>query len=297
MKNKILLITFLSITLILCYSSVIAPGPNMHLKLALSAINDPEVNNTLIANIIQNNLDACFVGVEYADSGIFEYYTNFKAYAGLHNYNMVDELLKLAKNDRDRAFAYCWKLHLAADSVSHNFFVPAEIRKTKLPNYIIHPIKELKIEGNYLDIRSNRMMEGHKEFDELVTKAAGRDWSGEAEKLNSIIGGGMFYDKAYAPDTVTYWGKLQNFFYKYIAYFVNDESEVDLYNLAYQESKAVLRGETNSLDPSGEEALMRADQETQLWLYLITLIVIIIIFYLSFRWNLIGFNKNKFKIR
>lgn len=294
MKNKFLFIIGM-VFLVMLMTKVPAPGPNFHLyTLDKSLAEEPDA---LITRIILENYDACLCGMMYADVGIFEYYTNFKEYAGLHNYNVPDEILRLAKNDRDRAFAYCWKIHLATDAISHNYFVPAEIRKTKLPNDIIHPIKELKLEGDYLDSRSNHMMEIHQEFDDIVKQATGRDWSDEAGKLNTIIGGSAFYSEAYAPETSTFWGRFQNQFYKFISNFVNDKSVIDMEKLTLEETKKILRGETPSLDPSGEEALRRADKDTQLWLYGISLFIIIIIFYLSFRWNLIGFSRKKIQIK
>lgn len=297
MKSKIFLLMLGTIILFSCYYPVIAPGPNLHLFTINQALADPSVNDTLIANIIETNYDACLAGIEYADVGIFYYYLDFKEYAGLHNYNVVDEMLRVARNDRDISFAYCYKLHLAGDAVSHNFYVPAVIKKTKLPNYIIHAPAELLLEGRYLDPRANRMMERHAEFDWLVEKATGKDWSTDADKLNTILGGGEFYSKAYKPDTTSWWGKAQNQVYKYAIYFVPANTEVDLKSLMIEEEKAVLRGETGSLSPSGEIALRNADASTALFLYLGTFIIIIIIFYLGFRWNIIGFSKNKLKIR
>jgi hypothetical protein len=155
----------------------------------------------------------------------------------------------------------------------------------------LHPVKELSVEGNYLDARSNHMMEKHAEFDKLVEDATGRDWSAEAEKLNTIIGGGQFYSKAYNPDTGTSWGKVQNTFYSSLAYFIGPDSTVDLYKLDLDECRAVLRGETNSFDPSGSLALQTADEETSLWLYVGSFIIILIIFILSFYFKIIGFSK------
>lgn len=295
MKKEEIIWILVAISVMFAVSSVIAPGPNLHLFTLEEGMNETE--ETLIKGIIESNYDACLAGLVYADVGIFEYYTNFKAYKGLHNYNVVEEMLNIARNDRDRAFAYCYKIHLAGDSVSHNFYVPAAIKRTKLPNYIIHPIQELKIEGHYLDPRANRLMERSQEFDWLVEQASGRDWSTEARRLNVILGGGQFYDKAYAPDSSTFWGRFQNSLYRIVGHLVSEESSIDLKELMVEETKAVLRGETNSLDPSGEESLMRADQSTQLWLYALTFLTIIIVFYLSFRWNIIGFRKGRFKIK
>lgn len=296
MNKKTLLLSFIFMSLLLLPLGS-SPGPNLHLNGLDEILADPTVNDTLIANMINENYDACLAGLEYPDVGIFEYYTNFKAYAQLHDYNVVEEMLRVARNDRDKTFAYCYKIHLAEDSPSHNFYVPAAIRRTKLPNYIIHPIQELKVEGRYLDPRANRLMERHEEFDWLVEKATGRDWSKEADNLNLILGGGNFYSKAYKPETTSWLGKFQNAFYRIIEPLTSEETEVDLRKLMIEEGKAVLRGETGSLDPSGERALMEADKQTQLWLYIGTAIIIIIIFFITWRWRIIGFSREKFKIR
>lgn len=289
MRKLFFIVAFGLFATLLFINLVPAPGPNFHLNVTNTVLADPEVNDTLIAKIITENYDDCLSGLAYADVGIFEYYTNFKAYKSLHNYNTVEELLRLAKDDGDRAFAYCFKLHLSQDGISHNFYVPAAIKRTKLPNYIIHPITELKLEGNFLDPRATRLMERHAEFDELVAQASGRDWSDEAKKLNVILGGGEFYSKAYNPSSTTTFGKIQRGFFWIINRFVSEEDWTDLYRLSIEESKAVLRGETSSLDPSGEAALLAADKETQLWLYLGTFIVIILVFVVSFKKKWIGF--------
>lgn len=294
--NKIYSVWSFTLLMILLSTNIIsAPGPNFHLYVLDKSLElEPDA---LITQIILDNYDACLAGMTYPDVGIFEYWTNFKAYAGLHNYNVPEELLRLAENDRQRAFAYCWKIHLAPDGISHNYYVPAGIEKSKIPNYLYHPVKELKLEGNYLDPRSQHMLEIHAEFDEIVEKATGRDWTPEAEKLSKIIGGGDFYSEAYAPETETFFGKFQNSIYRFVSLFVNDKSAVDMERLSIEETRKVLRGETPSIDPSGRDALRKADQDTQLWLYGITFLFIALIYYLSFRWNLIGFSKNKFKIR
>jgi hypothetical protein len=298
MKNKLLILSLSSVFLTILFCNLVpAPGPNFHFVTVNEILHEAGTNSTLIAKLINDNFDACLVGFEYPDVGIFEYYTNFKDYAGTHNYNVPDEALRIAKNDRERVFAYCYKLHLAEDSVSHNFFVPVTIKKTKLPNYLVHPIQELKIEGRYLDPRANHMMEKHAEFDKLAEKATGRDWSKEAEKLNILIGGGQFYSKAYNPNTGTTWGKIQNQFYALLVKVVPITTEVDLAKLCKEEARAVLRGETNDLDPSGEFALQSADKETQLWLYVGSFIIIAIIFGLSFYFRIIGFSKKGFRER
>ena len=270
----------LSVLILILYTkNVESWGPNFHLNVTTEGLMESEP--TLIKQLIVDNLDGCYAGLIYADVGIFYYYTNFKLYRGLHNYNTVDEILRLAENNKERAFAYCFKIHLAEDSISHNFFVPAAIKRTKIPNYIIHPIVELRIEGLYLNPIANRLMERHAEYDKLVEKATGRDWSSEASKLNTILGGGNFYTQAFAADSSTFIGRTQNKLFKFVALFVSDKSVIDYYRLSVDAAKGVIRGETNNLDPSGEKALREADKSTQLTLYIVTILIIIVIFWIS----------------
>lgn len=288
MKTKIFGILFLSL---FCLSMVSAWGPQTHYYIVTQALEQSP--DTLIEDIIEDNWNACLAGIQYPDVGIFEYYTNFKDYQALHNYNTVDRMLSLAKTDEDRAFAYCFKMHLAADAVSHANYVPGRIRATKLPNYLLHPIAELKIEGYYLDEVGFRLMEDHRRFDWLVEEASGRDWSGEADKLNTILGGGNFYAEGFVPTSVTLFAKAQNVFYKLLKIVVPEKTGKEYIDYSIKECVAVLRGETGDIDPSGEQALRAADSETQIWLYVISFIIIAILFVVSFKYKIIGFPKLK----
>jgi len=284
MKLKTILIFFI---FLIAVPMALGWGEGTHLNITTVALSGED---TLISNIIRDNLDACYSGLEYPDVGIFYYYTNFKVYAGLHNYNTVDEMLKIATTDRQRAFTYCYKLHLAEDGISHNYYVPYMIKKYKLNNYLIHPVVELKIENFYTTIshRENRLMENHAEFDPFVQKATGQDWSKDAEKLNKILGGGNLYSEGFTDSTTT-WGKFMNGMYKFIALFTSPKSSVDYYNLAIGEAKNVLEGQTSRLDPSGEQALADADSSSALFLYGGTFIFALIFFIISIRLGWIWF--------
>ena len=283
MKLK-LLIGFIVILLMLPLVSSF--GPSTHFFLLSESLSRSD--DTLIKQIIQENIGGCYAGLEYPDVGIFEYFTNFKDYKGLHSYSAVEEMLATATSNEQRAFAYCFKLHLAMDAISHNYWIPAEIKKTKLPNYIIHPIKELAIEGYHLDPLSNRLMEKHAEYDKWVAKAVGRDWSPEAERLNSILGGGEFYSSGYTPQTDSAMAKTQFYIYSFIRKFVSEESTLDFQELSILESVSVISGSTNkNLDPSGEKLLSQADASSQLTLYMIVIGIFLIIYYIAWRKRLI----------
>ena len=290
MKNKLLILSAVTLFLVLTLGMVSAWGPNTHYYIVKQALERSP--DTLTKQIIENNWNDCLAGIQYPDVGIFEYYTNFKDYQALHNYNAVEKMLTLAKDDGDRAFIYCFKMHLAADAVSHNYYVPGRITSTKLPNYLVHPITELKIEGYYLDPSGNnvgnRLMENHAEYDWIVTQATGRDWSEEATKLNTIMGGGQFYDNAYTPKSVQAFASLQNTFYKVLKIVVPEKTGKEYIEKAIKEDMRVLAGETPTLDPSGEKSLRQSDSETKIWLYIISFVVIAAIFLLSFKFGILG---------
>jgi hypothetical protein len=283
--KKLFLFLLLLFSLVLT-PSVLSWGPNYHYNITMDAL--AQAKDSLIKQTIENNMDGCLSGLSYPDVGIFYYYTDFKEYAGLHNYNIVDEMLRIATNDQQRAFAYCYKIHLAEDAVSHNYIVPQAIRQYKLPNYVVHPIVELKLEGLRLNPIANRLMERHTMFDEFFAQASGKDWSTDAEKLNTVIGGGNFYAKGFTPgESGTWWAGLQNGFYSFLGNFVSDKSVIDYYKLSLNEAILVIEGQTGSLDPSGEISLKQADSDSSLLTYLFSIGLIIAIFLISWKFKLI----------
>jgi hypothetical protein len=289
--KKLILLGMGTLFLLVILPNINAFGNQLHYNTTFLITQDKDCKTQdcpLIQKIIQENWDACLTGLEYPDVSIKYYWTNFKVYKGLHSYTTVDEMLRIANNDRQRAFAYCWKIHLAQDGISHNYNVPAAIRTTKLPNFIIHPVQELKIDGHYYNIVASRLMEKHSEFDAFVQQATGRDWSSEAEWFNTIIGGNKFYTEGFAPDSTTWIGKFEKVLYKLTTYVVSEKTSIDYVRLAEDETRRVLRGETSNSDPSGESALASSDSQTSLWLYLGSFLIIGIIFYVSWRKRIIG---------
>lgn len=286
MKKLYLFLIFVLVSVI-GIPSALAYGNQGHLNLTDSAITE---STSTLAGFLKEHRPACLSGIEYPDVGIFYYYTDFKAYAGLHNYGTVEQMLRIATTDDQRAFAYCYKLHLAQDAISHNYVIPAAIKKTGIPNYIIHPVKELKIEGYFLNPIGYKLMENHAKYDAFVQEATNKDWSVDAENLNRIMGGvaGNLYSEAFTFDKTSFIGKFEGIIYTGLKYFVSNEQSVPYQKLSILESKKVLEGQTPSLDPAGAKALEAADAESELWTYLITLIVTVIVFGVSWKMGWIG---------
>jgi len=98
-------------------------GPGIHLDLALRVMEKkgrklpPETQSILDENTID-----FFYGNIAADI------INFKSYGGArgacHQWQVLEKLSEVSKKDAEKAFVLGYGAHLAADTVSHNHFVP-----------------------------------------------------------------------------------------------------------------------------------------------------------------------------
>jgi hypothetical protein len=287
MKNKLIILLLVLVCLI---PIVYAPGPYTHFDIISNALKDAP--DGYIKQTIMDNMDGCYAGLEYPDVGIFYYYSDYKEYTGLHSYNVVDNLLSLAgDNKKFQAFAYCYKIHLASDGISHNYYVPLAIRQYHIENWVIHPIQELKIEGQYTEEGKNivpKMMERHSEYDKLMQDATGKDWSKDADSLNGIMGGDNFYSEAYTPNTQTFMGTFQVYAYKFVGIFVQKATGQDMVKMAIDASIRTIGGGTEPLDPAGTQALKDADKSAYFLQYLFSAVIMIFLIWLLWRIRLIG---------
>lgn len=286
---KMLLLMFLVI--LISSINVLAFGANTHVDIDKDLIwtkdsNDDYVEKGIIAQLIRNNWDACLVGIEYPDKYIFDYFSTFQLYAESHDYNTWDRALNdCARNDRDRAWAYCAKLHLAQDTISHNNYIPTKQRKTKLPNWAIHAPSEFALDGLHIQEETSRIMEKHAEFDSVYECASGRPDEGRAERLNQVLGGNSFYQEAYVTQGTTTFAKLQRGLYIVLSKtpLVDKDRSIDYVNLAISNSRQILAGTNPPQDPSGEKILGAGDKTSNFYLYPITIIGLLILFGFSIK--------------
>ena len=68
-----------------------------------------------------------------------------------HNFDVGFDLLKRAQNDSERAFVYGYLSHLAADTVSHNYFVPYQNIEHLSSNRFRHAYWEVRLDSYFGD--------------------------------------------------------------------------------------------------------------------------------------------------
>lgn len=269
-------------------------GPATHVYLLEEVLKE---NTGLLKDLIVSEKDACLDGLMSPDKAVIYYYVNFAAYEGLHDWNTATKLWQAADTDRQRAFSVCYKLHLAADGVSHNYYVPGKIRSSKLPNEIIHAISELKIEERYLvgevGIITPHAMDADDEFLPWFNEVTGTNWDTESVILRKAIGGGTFYDEGFAIPKAGLWWNIYRYLAKGVGVFVTDKSDVPIIRMAKDKMLEVLEGGTPVIDPAGGAELKKANAEINFWLWGGGIVLLIGLYWLLFKSKLLNKKKTR----
>ena len=117
-------------------------GPGTHLEIALYAIAHAPVVLPVIRKLLAKHPEEFIYGSVSPDI------IQGKKYAGYihhcHNWNVAKVILEEAKSEKERAAAYGYLTHLAADCVAHNYFVPYKM---------IHSFPNLTLGHIYWEMR------------------------------------------------------------------------------------------------------------------------------------------------
>jgi hypothetical protein len=136
---------FLLLILLLIAPSILAFFPNSHYQTVLDALEEPQ--NTFLYNYCNRNVELCLAGDMLSDVSVYWYYTKFINYKITHTPALCSELLEASSTDDEKSCAVGACIHQqGADIVSHTMMVPGAIRNTYLPNAIIHPFAEQKLD-------------------------------------------------------------------------------------------------------------------------------------------------------
>lgn len=125
------MIPILILTVFAVFVSIIAPepaaawGPSTHILLGKNVLDVIGSNGFSIASILTSNPLDFLYGSVFADMNIGKKMLFFAKLA--HNWRVGFKLLDQAETEQNRACAYGYLVHLAADTVAHNEFVPRKL--------------------------------------------------------------------------------------------------------------------------------------------------------------------------
>jgi len=139
-------ITVMSLLLVLLLPhSAHAWGPATHLEIGQSILNNPSVVTSAIRELILKFPHDFLYGTISADIVVGK--NLMEELKHCHNWKVGFKLLKKADRPSEKAFAYGYLSHLAADTVAHNHFIPEMMIRSFNTRILRHLYWELRFDA------------------------------------------------------------------------------------------------------------------------------------------------------
>lgn len=139
-------IILMALVLSIWPSHAYAWGPGTHLETGLSLIKDAALFSPAIAVLLKKYRDEFIYGMVSPDVLIGKKLVGY--YDHSHNWRVGWQILKKCRTDREKASAYGYLAHLAADVVAHNYYVPYMIIKSFDGKMRDHTYWELRFDAH-----------------------------------------------------------------------------------------------------------------------------------------------------
>lgn len=124
--------------------NALAWGAGIHLQLGTAVINNLQAINPAIAALIAEFPHDFLYGCIAADITLGKKFTHYLQHC--HRWRIGMKVLEYAWNPPQKACAYGYLSHLAADTVAHNYFVPFKIMRSFSSLTLKHAYWEMRFE-------------------------------------------------------------------------------------------------------------------------------------------------------
>src|SRR5512133_769780 len=138
-------ITLSALLLLLLPSESYAWGPGFHLQLGTALLNGLDSLPVSVASLIGAFPNDFLYGSIAADITLGKKYTHYLLHC--HRWQIGKRLLEEASSDSQRACAYGYISHLAADAVSHSYYVPINIMRSFPTVVLNHAYWEIRFDS------------------------------------------------------------------------------------------------------------------------------------------------------
>ena len=178
-----------------------------------------------------------------------------------HSWNVGWQVLDGARTDAERAFAYGYLTHLAADTYSHNYFVPLQLIVSFRARALKHVYWEARFDAMHAEEDWQRLRRVvsklYPECDELMERVVERT-------LFSFRTNKRIFESVMALQRVEQWRKMMHRLGSRSRYPLPPEEIARYDDLCSQAALDMLtngaRARCVRLDPTGREHLERAEQ-------------------------------------
>lgn len=165
-------IVYLILVNLLVPSIAYAWGPGTHLEIALYALAHAPAALPVIRDLMRRH------PAEFIYGSVSPDITQGKKFAGYkhhcHNWDIGRMILEEAATDTERAAAYGYLTHLAADTVAHNYYVPFKMIRSYSTRSLSHIYWEMRFDLHVPDLAWEKMPQiirsDFTEFDHLLNR-------------------------------------------------------------------------------------------------------------------------------
>lgn len=139
-----ILLLSIVVTCLLIPEQALAWGGGMHLQLGVSVLENLSVLSPDVAGLLAANPRDFLYGCISADITLGKKFTD--SMLNCHRWRIGQKVLQAARTDSERACAYGYLCHLAADVIAHNYFVPYKIMRSFSTVTMKHAYWEMRFE-------------------------------------------------------------------------------------------------------------------------------------------------------
>jgi hypothetical protein len=139
-----MLLLIIAIAAILFPADALAWGGGIHLQLGADILANPSALPASVAALLTAYPRDFLYGCIAADITVGKKFTHYLL--NCHRWGIGQKILKNAATDRQRACAYGYLSHLAADTIAHNYYVPHKIIRSFATVTMKHAYWEMRFE-------------------------------------------------------------------------------------------------------------------------------------------------------
>jgi hypothetical protein len=141
-----MLLTVLTVYIFLLLpDSAYAWGPGFHLQMGMTVLNNLQALPAAVATLLGNFPNDFLYGCISADITLGKKYTGYLLHC--HRWHVGRNLLAKCETDAQKACAYGYISHLAADTVAHCYYVPLSIMRSYQSVVMKHAYWEVRFDS------------------------------------------------------------------------------------------------------------------------------------------------------
>jgi hypothetical protein len=254
-----MLILPIVLLLVICIPhEALAWGAGIHLQLGSAVLNNLQAIKPALAAIIGEFPNDFLYGCIAADITIGKKFTHYLLHC--HRWRIGLKILENAGLDAQKACAYGYLAHLAADTVAHNYFVPYKVMRSFSTLTLKHAYWEMRFE-NFVD----------KEIWETARKISLENYRQNDALLRQVLSDTIFsfgtnkriFNSILLVSRVEKWQQVLQTLSDSSRYALEEIDRDEYMSLAQEAVFDFLNGIEDSrffhADPTGERALATAE--------------------------------------